>query len=243
MTDSAPSDAPQTVAAKPAPPPVHRPRSLAAEVGIIVIGVLIALVAQQAADIVRWSMDVAESRRSLKEELSRNLATMRATVRADACNLAHLDALEAWAKGKAPANPNALFRSPGLPSLGDSVWDVAKSGQVAAHMPLQERIAYARLYDGLDNQQSLVVSQRDRWSEIVAFADKPALTEEEARRLLEAISQARNITRVYHGNVEGLAELMKARGAVEPPARKPLVPPADCAPGAPGGGRPLGTPP
>jgi hypothetical protein len=215
------------------PPPVHKPRSLAAEVGIIVLGVLIALAAQQAADLFRWRQDVGEMRRALAGELTADANVLRWSQRQNACNLAHLDALGAWARGEIPDNPNNRFRGPGLPGLGMSVWEVAKTGQVAAHMPLKDRLAYANIYDGMANEQALVATQRDVWRGLTSYADKPNLDPEEARGLLEQVSQARNIIRVWDLNATDLFSRLGKLGLEAPPRLAPFRVPDDCRPANP----------
>jgi hypothetical protein len=217
--------------------PAPRRRSLREflfEILVVVIGVLIALGAQQVADALHWRAEVADARRALAREITRNLGVIRGSMRQDACKLAHLDALEAWAKdsleGRAGANPNPRFRSPGTFSFQTSAWDVAKTSQVAGHFPLNEQLVYARLYSGVENEQYVVLILRDYWRALTGFADKPSLSPADASRLLELVSITRQTTRIYHGNAPSLIESSKKLGGEEPPAEAPLNAPADCAP-------------
>jgi hypothetical protein len=237
----------QTAAARPADPAPRRRslREFLFEILVVVIGVLIALGAQQVADALHWRAEVADARRALDKEITRNLGTIRGSMRQDVCKLAHLDALEAWAKesleGRAGANPNQRFRSPGTSSFQTSAWDVAKASQVAGHFPLNEQLVYAQLYSGMENQQYVVLILRDYWRALTGFADKPSLSAADASRLLELISITRQTTRIYHGNAPGLIESSKKLGGVEPPAQAPFNAPADCAPK--GSDAVLGSPP
>ena len=217
--------------------PAPRRRSLREflfEILVVVIGVLIALAAQQVAEALRWRGEVAEARQAMGQEITRNLGIIRSTLRLDTCKLAHLDALEAWAndslEGRGEANPNRKFRSPGTFSFQISAWDVAKASQVAAHFPLNDRLVYAEFYSSIENEQYVVLILRDYWREIARFADKRSLSAADASRLLEVISATRNMTRIYHGNATGLIKSSLKLGAVEPPTEAPLSVPADCAP-------------
>ena len=59
------------------PKPLHGWREFTGEVGIIVLGVLIALGAEQAVEMLHWRSKVAEFRSAENIELSENLASMQ----------------------------------------------------------------------------------------------------------------------------------------------------------------------
>src|SRR5438270_12477585 len=54
------------------PKPLHGWRALAGEVGIIVVGVLIALGAEQIVEAMHWRMQAAEARTALRDEIGRD---------------------------------------------------------------------------------------------------------------------------------------------------------------------------
>ena len=56
------------------PKSVHSWRELFSEIGIIVVGVLIALSAEQVVDTIRWNHKVAEAESAMRSELGRDLA-------------------------------------------------------------------------------------------------------------------------------------------------------------------------
>src|SRR5206468_1746189 len=128
------------------PKPWHGFREFLKEYLIIVVGVLTALGGEQ---VVEWShrqTEVAEAREALHAEQAANGRTGNFVGVEVGCLAEQLDAYDAWAKGGPhPREIQATF-----PALASSTWDVVKSGAVP-HMPLKERLAYSRYYDGVSN--------------------------------------------------------------------------------------------
>src|SRR6266550_6974117 len=85
------------------PKPLHGWRAFVGEVGIIVIGVLIALGAQQVVEAWHARADVDQLRSAFRAELADDRARWEDMRAADRCTLQRLDALERWA-ATAPAD-------------------------------------------------------------------------------------------------------------------------------------------
>ena len=78
------------------PQPLHGWRTFIGEVGIIVIGVLIALGAEQLVQWFHGREDVAQLRAALKGELADDRARWEYMSSANSCTLKRLDALNKW---------------------------------------------------------------------------------------------------------------------------------------------------
>lgn len=133
------------------PRPLHGWREFAGEVGIIVLGVLIALGAGQVVDTIHERSDVAQLRDALHAELADDRARWEDIRAGDECTLRRLDALEHWL---ATAPPDARLMHAYMPFLWNthtSAWDSAKSTPAGQLLGLDERLTYASLYEGLDN--------------------------------------------------------------------------------------------
>src|SRR5947199_8581478 len=124
------------------PKPWHGLREFLKEFATIVLGVLVALGAEQTVEALHRDNEVREARQALREELGGDMWLVAMGMEEDKCLLAQLPAYAAWARGgpKPPA-----FRTL-LPEFGMSTWDTVKAGAVP-HMPLQERLAMAAAYD------------------------------------------------------------------------------------------------
>ena len=131
--------------------PMHGWRAFAGEVGVIVLGVLIALGAQQLVDTLRQRSDVEQLRNALNAELADDRARWEGIRSSDECAERRLEALEHWLE-TAPANARLTNAYPILLwSTHTSAWDSAKSSPAGQLLGLDERLTYSSLYDSLDN--------------------------------------------------------------------------------------------
>ena len=191
------------------PKPWHGGPEFLKEIGTIVIGVLIALGAEQAAEWWHWRADVSEAREALRDEVRADAMLSKVSVEESHCMADNLADFGAWARGGArPELGDAVLSSPST-----AVWDVAKAGQTLSHMPLRERLAFARFYAGAANQQGVIQMVRTAGSlQILRYIQKTELTPDEARRLPEDIAVARTLFLVRGRNDAAQLKLAKALG-------------------------------
>ncbi|MBA2466285.1 MAG: hypothetical protein H0V46_01600 [Sphingomonas sp.] len=78
--------------------PLHGWRTFWGEVGIIVLGVCIALIAQQVVEAINWKREVAGLRTAVRAEMSENLATYIYRAEQKNCIDSRLDELERLAR-------------------------------------------------------------------------------------------------------------------------------------------------
>jgi hypothetical protein len=172
------------------PKPLHGWRPFAGEVGIIVVGVLIALAAQQVVETIHQRDDVEQLVAALRSELGDDRARWEHIRASDACTLQRLDALDRWL-ATAPAGakldrPYRLF----LWNMHSSAWDLAKTSPAAAHIPLRQRLTYASLYGAIDNWRQFINEENANaamLSGLLATAGQP----ENRRQVPFHIAQAR----------------------------------------------------
>jgi hypothetical protein len=176
------------------PKAAHGLREFAVEIGTIICGILIALSLEQA---VEWSHarhEMSEAREAIAGELAFDVGSIRLIASQDACIDARLDLLDAWADGKAQietAHLASIDNRPLLRNLRLTAWEIAKTGAVAAHMSVADRMAYAGVYEALTNQLEITQAERRAWLEFGRYAGKGALDRDEARRLKEDVGMAR----------------------------------------------------
>lgn len=190
----------------------HGGREFVKEIGTIVVGVLIALGAEQAVQWLHWRTDVADAREALKDEVRADATLSAVSVVESRCILNGLQDFVAWAKG----GPHAKLGDALLKSESSTAWDVAKAGQTLSHMPLQERLAFGRFYAGVANQQVVIQSVRMVGvTELLRYVQKDELTPNEARRLLEDLAVSQTFFSARGRNDAAQLKLAKALG-VEP---------------------------
>lgn len=156
-------------------------RVFAGEVGVIVLGVMIALGAQQTADEWRWRQDVARSKADLDSEILDAAALGAERVAVTRClgsRLAELGAKIAasegrWTKDRFRAGPDApneqqrraipvVYRAPSRVFTVDA-WEHAKSSGILRHMKPEEVTNYSGIYEQIADIRTL---NRDEWREI-----------------------------------------------------------------------------
>jgi hypothetical protein len=154
------------------PKPLHGWREFAGEVGIIVVGVLIALGAEQLVQWIHVRAEVGQVRAALKAELADDRARWEYMSAAEACTLRRLDAIDGWLP-TAPSNARLPDAYPNiLLNLHSSSWDVAKASPATAQMPLGERVTYSSLYAALENWRELLRNESTNNQAIEALLER-----------------------------------------------------------------------
>lgn len=143
------------------PKPLHGWREFAGEVGIIVLGVLIALGAQQVAEDWQWRSDVRAADRRVVEELKYDVALAYDRLAIDPCLRPRLAELRDQLLKNEPTWPGsranlandlfksdfpAVYRTPGRPWKQAS-WAMAQSGGVLEHFQPDRALQLAGLFD------------------------------------------------------------------------------------------------
>lgn len=151
------------------PKPVHGWREFIGEIGVIVIGVLIALCGEQAVEWLHWQHSVHRASEALAIELGAARANAVERVRTNACVNNRLDAIariltSASQTGFLP--PVTGIGYPPSRLWSQNVWLGANSGQTVDHLPTDKRSAYSAYYADiliLDAQQS---KELNTWAEL-----------------------------------------------------------------------------
>ena len=175
------------------PKPLNGWRQFAGEVGIIVLGVLIALGAQQLVEAYNWRREVAGFRDSVRGEIEINLGTYPYRAKQKECIKARLDELQRWLDGWRAGRPQKLTAPIGVVAsrvIRTSVWASRDPGTFA-HMPRAEKEQYADLYDEFANNEVHRLDERGAWIELANFDGATMLTHQDQMHLQGLITRAR----------------------------------------------------
>ena len=175
------------------PKPLHGWRAFVGEVGIIVIGVLIALGAEQMVEWVHWRNQVADARRALDREVAYDLGAVEKRQQEAPCIDRRLREIRSLLAGSTSG-----LRSGSRPPLGQpqlwrprtDVWQAAIAGQAAEHMPLATRLGYAGLYGGFQWFAQKAEDETDAWSVLAELDDPGTLGPEDLASVRQARSRA-----------------------------------------------------
>jgi hypothetical protein len=199
------------------PKPLHGWRELAGEVGIIVIGVLIALGAEQLLAAEHWRSEVADFRQAADHELGRNLGIYQIVMRQRPCVARRLTELERFLADAGGGRQDRLLRPIGRPNMFSqyfSVWD-DKGADVTQHIPLETRLKYSELYDEFRNNDIVRLSERDVWRALSQFDQPEPLEHSDRMHLRELLTRAEQLNAVTPGNYVYIRHLSEPLGIHE----------------------------
>jgi len=171
------------------PKPLHGWREFVGEVGIIVLGVLIALGAQQAVETMQTRQRIKETRAALDAELSRNLAAFEWRVSQRQCLQHRVDELDRWATAMAAGKPLVLKKEitpPRYFALNNTVWQASEND--AGQMPVEIKLNYATIYAALGTlDENVFRDEQEAWDSISGYEQNRDLTREELHGVRRAI--------------------------------------------------------
>jgi hypothetical protein len=211
------------------PKPLHGWRDFIGEVGIIVIGVLIALGAEQIVERIVWREQVRQAETSMTQELSDDDGPQAyERLALQPCIIRQLDraeqALIAERDRHVAFVPTALWTPP-FHTWDDNAWRAAVSSQATSHMSTERMYAWSNPYALTADMNEGAVRESQDWAELERIATLPAHPSDVGReRIMAALARARQdnrflvfMSKVFLGSSEaaGVRVPKKARqGAV-----------------------------
>ena len=197
--------------------PVRSLREFLKEVGIIVLGVLLALGAEQTVEWLHWRQQVGITDEALQQEIRKDLGPAYERRVDEQClngRIAHLrdkllqpgsrwtaDSMPISGSGKSynpPAMPT-VYRTP-LRSYQTQIWDVALAGTALTHMPRERATRYDRLY----NQVALLREDQAReealWPRLAALGFDRMLGMPERTAFLSTLGELARLNQVMAGS-------------------------------------------
>ena len=196
------------------PKPIHGWREFAGEVGIIVLGVLIALGAQQVVETLHGNAQAREFRHAVDNELAYDLGSYKQRLLLGPCvraRLAEIDHVIESDRAGRPIRMHGLSHWPVSFSLRTSVW-TGRTDEVMTRMPLPTRLAYASIYDDLSNYDVHRIDERTAWQELGEFDDAEVLGNADLMRLRGLVSKLRWIDSIILANWPEEAQRGQALG-------------------------------
>jgi len=130
------------------PKPLHGWRAFAGEVGIIVVGVLIALSAEQFVETMSWRGHVQEARGDLRSELETDVAAAQERIQFAPCVARRMDQIDELIDNP-PRHRWKLLPGHILVPIrvwSSAEWDSALATGAVAHMRGDERARYSQIY-------------------------------------------------------------------------------------------------
>lgn len=199
------------------PSPLNGWRAYLGEVGIIVLGVLIALGAQQAVENWSWNGQVRDFRAAADKELGENLTIGNYRLKQSRCVARRLGELEQLLRFRDGTMPTRIAPIGEIDNYTYylSIWR-NKDDTVTAHMPVDLRKRYAELYDELENLDNKRVEETETWRQIGQYNLAEPLDHADRMRLSELIARARRIDANINYNWRTAVDVMARRLGLRP---------------------------
>lgn len=198
------------------PKPIHGWRQLLGEVGIIVLGVLLALVAEQIAQAIHDRDTARDTLAEVSDELGDDLSSIALRGQAEPCidrRLTELRGIFAdWARTRRFTAPQWVAQAPTL-DIALTRYEAALSAGRIALLPGEQQyrigavVAGIREFDRIQNDQMLV------WGRLRALQAGPqALTSGDRTMLLTALQEASTLDYQAKLNVRQILPIAKKYG-------------------------------
>jgi len=202
-------------------PPTGWPEFIT-ELVIVVLGVFLALAAQEAVNNWNARNDLAEFRKAVDQEIAENLSAYELRAAVSPCVNARLEELAAWQKdwrgGSGPPMTGRIRRPIGY-TLSQDVWNSGAEANLR-EMPLKQRLNYASLYAGFQTYENLRLREAAAWQSLYAYDEARSLTTPEVNALRGFLLTARALAWSIDSNWVDLKRQAAAMGIA--PARHPL---------------------
>jgi hypothetical protein len=155
------------------PKPLHGWREFTGEVGIIVIGVLIALGAEQVVERLHWRNQVADAERAISFELGDSVGQSIERQRLSPCIERRLDEI-----GRVLDGAEKTGRLPPLGAIGAAPyrtwvrgsWDSTRQGQTASHFSRRELTNLGAVYGFIDKIDEMVTPEQQVWAQLAVVS-------------------------------------------------------------------------
>lgn len=201
------------------PKPLHGWRHFMGEVGVIVLGVLLALAAQQIVQDIQARADERAFRETIDHEIGLDLFLYDLRARQFGCDAKRVADLRTWlAQARSGKQMPALYPlPPGTITPYRSAWDT-RDAQVFNHLPAEVRQKYAEFYDELSNNWSKIQAEQENWERLISYAEAGPISLEDRRTIRPIIAEIGDENQALEGNLpisRKIADALRVR-EVEP---------------------------
>jgi hypothetical protein len=211
--------------------PLHGWRAFAGEVGVVVLGVLLALGAQQWVERISWKMDVTEAKQDLAAELELDLFNAQERVQMETCIERRLNQLNDLIDHPPPKRWTLLPGRGVVPIeiWSSSAWDTAVADGAVSHMSRDERTNYASIYSYVRGLHAVVLEEYPVSVEFRMLEHGGPLSEASQDRLRADVARVHGYNRILAYASREAAALIEARGVRLTPAHQQEISKEGCA--------------
>lgn len=179
------------------------------EIVIVVLGVFLALGAQETVNAWKERNELTEFQSAVDQEIAENLAAYEMRVKQSDCAKDRLDQLDAWQRawrdGAGPAMLGRIRRPIGY-TTSQYVWESGSTSNLK-EMPLDQRLSYAAIYANFQTYENLRLREAAAWQSIYGYDQAVSLSGPEVNQLRGLILTVRALSWSIDTNWPALKQL------------------------------------
>lgn len=186
------------------PKPLHGWRAFIGEIGVIVIGVLIALSAEQVVETLHWQHMVEAENESLNEEVSGNYGSMLVRVLMQPCIDLRLTEIGEVLRRHDAGQPLGLAAPIGRPTVfgaSKSALAMATADQSLAHMTMNRKRELYAQYSAYDAFAPIADEERSAWRTLQSLDRAATFDKDDWREVRRAFDSATDANSVMKTNL------------------------------------------
>jgi type II secretory pathway pseudopilin PulG len=174
------------------PKPLHGWRAFAGEVGIIVVGVLIALAAEQTVQAVHERSIAREARNNVIAEIEQDMDVFRRRAQIQPCIDRRLDEIEQLIRAAPAPLPRPLWIGrPQVWEMYTQRWNTASVGGRTSLLTLDQQSSFAVIYSRFAATEQMQQIEQQAWARLRGLEILPRLDPAAAKDMVEALEEAR----------------------------------------------------
>jgi transcription initiation factor TFIIIB Brf1 subunit/transcription initiation factor TFIIB len=211
------------------PKPLHGWREFAGEVGIIVVGVLIALGMEQIAQSWHEQRATREAREAIKTEVAEDLGGLLDRTSAEACIQRRFDEIGQFidqaSAGTVPAPPTWISRPPTW-NMDSFRWEAASQAGRVSLLPTAEQSNFSDIYGSFKTIGQTEADEQQLWARLRSLEGRQHVSDATAATMRSNLSEARYadwIIRILVLQISDDAKLVGASPVMDQRSRSPKV--------------------
>lgn len=201
------------------PKPVHGWRELLNEVGVIVIGVVIALSGEQAVEALHWTHQAHAGEVALKEAYAREVRNAAWREAQNGCITRRLAALSSILRQGSDSGrlaPVAAIGHPPYTPWTVGTWEALVASQTVSHLPRRKMIAYTTIAQRAVFLSGLSDREEDQWTVLDSMVGAGRrFSDVEAEELRTTLARAADSNRLMLATSANLREAIEATGLLD----------------------------
>lgn len=177
------------------PRPLKGWRVFAGEVATIVLGVLLALGAQEVVQGLHWRSEVKQTRSALDAELARDLGAFNQRYDNRQCIADRVAEIRRWSDSLAAGTLLPLkgtIEEPPYFAVRTAAWEVT-DGEIASRIPVQAKLNYAGLYDSFRKYDQIKDDESNAWATLNEYGSARRLDAADQRAIHRALKDIEDV--------------------------------------------------